>query len=169
MSDTDQPFIIVTAVCDASARPAAITVGHGDAMQRAIEATGAHATGGLDIVELPIAPAAFAALRRHLMLGGDDVTVYDVFPLSMALKQQYRSVAGQFLAAELLWTLEEQGMMKGAPFTIQFDVPKGWAKEPQKLHARLLEEKALELSPAAIETFKAIKQAWDASAPPPAS
>lgn len=67
MPDTQPPFIIVTAVCDASARPAAITVGHGDAMQRAIEATGAHPTGGLDIVELPIAPGAFDALRKHLM------------------------------------------------------------------------------------------------------
>lgn len=169
MSDATPPFIIVTAVCDASARAAAVTLGHGDAMQRAIEATEGKDIGGLDLVELPIAPAAFAALRNHLMLGPDDVTVYDVFPLSMALGAQFRSVAGQFLAAELLWTLEEQGMMKGAPFTIQFDVPRGWDRDPQKLHARLIEEKALDLSPEAIETFKAIKQAWEASAPPPPS
>ena len=31
MGETDQPFLILTAICDASARPAAITVGHGDA------------------------------------------------------------------------------------------------------------------------------------------
>lgn len=165
MTDSsDRPFIVVTAVCDASARPAAITVGHGDAMQRAMEATVGLETGGLDLVELPIAPGAFAALRNHLQLGADVVTAYDVFPLSMALPAAYRSIAGQFLAGELLWTLEEQGMLKGVPFTIQFDVPKGWDKDPKALHARLLQEKALDLSPAAISVFKKVKASWDASA-----
>lgn len=164
MSDSDHPFITVTAVCDASARPAAVTLGHGDAMQRAMEAVAAHQTGGLDLVELPIAPGAFAALRTHLQLGDGAVTAYDIFPLSMALPPQYRPIAGQFLAAELLWTLEEQGMLKGVPFTIQFDVPKGWDKDPKALHARLLQEKALDLSPASISIFKKVKRAWDESA-----
>lgn len=163
MSESGRPFIILTAICDASARPAAVTVGHGDAMVRAITATEGLGTEGLDLVELPIAPAAFAALRKHLDLPADVVTAYDIFPLSAALKPEYRPVAGQFLAAEVLWTLEEQGMLGGVPFTVQFDVPPGWDKDPKKLHERLVKERALELDAGAIETFKSVKTAWEAA------
>ena len=52
MSNTEHPFLILTAICDASARPAAITVGHGDAMERAFQASQGLQTGGLDLVEL---------------------------------------------------------------------------------------------------------------------
>jgi hypothetical protein len=38
MRNSDRPFLILTAICDASARPAAITIGHGDAMERALTA-----------------------------------------------------------------------------------------------------------------------------------
>ena len=161
MGNPDQPFLILTAICDASARPAAITVGHGDAFERAFTASAAHPTEGVDLVELPIAPAAFAALRKHLQIPGDQVTVYDIFPLSPALDASFRGIAGQFLAAEALWALEEQGMLSGVPFTVQFDVPKGWDKDPKKLHERLVAEKALDLTAAAIETFKAIKGEWE--------
>jgi len=162
MSETSRPFIILTAICDASARPAAITVGHGDAMVRALSAIDGRDMEGLDLVELPIAPAAFAAFRKHLELPMDQVTAYDIFPLSSALKPEFRHVAGQFLAAEALWTLEEQGLLHGVPFTVQFDVPKGWSKEPKSLHERLIQERALELDSTAIETFKQIKTAWEA-------
>jgi hypothetical protein len=155
------PFLILTAICDASARPAAITRGHGDALERAYTAATGASIGGIDLVELPIAPAAFAALRKHLATGDDRVTVYDLFPLSSALDARYRAVAGQFLAAEALWALEEQGLLSGVPFSVQFDVPRGWDKEPRKLHERLVAEKALDLSPEAIETFKRVKTAWD--------
>ena len=165
MSDNSQPFIVVTAICDASARPAAVTLGHGDAMERAFMAADGKPTRGLDLVELQLAPAAFAALRKHLQLPPDTVTVYDLFPLSAKLDDRYRTVAGQFLAAEVLWTLEEQGLLQGVPFSVQFELPKGWDKDPKKLHQRLVEEHALDLDEAAIETFKAIKAAWDASAP----
>lgn len=132
-------------------------------MERALIATGGHDTLGLDLVELPIAPGAFAALRKHLHLPGDMVTAYDIFPLSGALDPAYRGVAGQFLAAEALWTLEEQGHLSGVPFSIQFAVPPGWDKDPKKLHERLVAEQALALDPPAVETFKAIKQAWEAA------
>ena len=164
MSETGCPFIILTAICDASARPAAVTLGHGDAMERALMATESQETLGLDLVELPIAPAAFGALRKHLQLPPDVVTAYDIFPLARQLKPEYRHVAGQFLAAEALWTLEEQGLLSGVPFTVQFDVPKGWDKEPKKLHERLVKEDALALDAQAIETFKLVKAAWEASA-----
>jgi hypothetical protein len=163
MSHSERPFLILTAICDASARPAAVTVGHGDAMERAYVAADGQDTEGLDLIELPIAPAAFAALRRHLQIRDDRVTVYDLFPLSAALDARFRGIAGQFLAAEALWALEEQGLLSGVPFTVQFDVPHGWDKDPKKLHERLVAEHALDLSGNAIETFKRVKSAWDAS------
>src|ERR1700712_2359803 len=57
MSDdaTTGPFLVLTAICDASARPAAVTLGHGDAMERALNAANGHETIGIDLVELPIA------------------------------------------------------------------------------------------------------------------
>ena len=158
---SDRPFLILTAICDASARPAAITRGHGDAMERAYTAAKGCDTEGLDIVELPIAPAAFAALRKHLQVSDDRVTVYDLFPMSAELNPRYRAVAGQFLAAEALWVLEEQGMLSGVPFSVQFDLPRGCDKDPKKLQERLIAEKALDLSAKAIDTFKQIKTAWD--------
>ena len=166
MGNSEQPYLILTAICDASARPAAITLGHGDAMERAYNAADGQATEGLDLVELPIAPAAFAALRKHLQITDDRVTVYDLFPLSSQLDARYRGIAGQFLAAEALWALEEQGLLSGVPFTVQFEVPRGWDRDPKKLHERLVAEKALELSEQAIQTFKAVKAAWDRSLPP---
>jgi len=157
----DQPFVILTAVCDASARPAAVTLGHGDAMERVLTAAGGLQIGGLDLVELPIAPPAFGALRKFLQLDGQVVTAYDVFPLSGKLDPRYRAIAGQFLAADMLWTLEQQGLLSGVPFSVQFDTPRNWDKDPQKIHERLVQEHALDLSPVAIETFKKIKLAWD--------
>jgi hypothetical protein len=159
----DAPFLVLTAICDASARPAAITVGHGDAYERAMIASNGHATAGMDIVEVPISPPAFAALRKHLGMPDGTVTVYDIFPLSQRLRAEYRRIAGQFLAAEALWTLEEHGMLSGVPFTVNFDLPRGWDKDPNKLHARLIEEHALDLGEQAVQAFKAIKTAWDTS------
>jgi hypothetical protein len=163
MPNSERPFLILTAICDASARPAAITLGHGDAMERALRAADGQDTEGLDLVELPIAPAAFAALRKYLQISDGRVTVYDLFPLSTQLDPRYRAIAGQFLAAEALWALEEQGMLSGVPFTVQFDLPRGWEKDPKKLHERLITEKALELDDKAVETFKHVKTAWDRS------
>jgi hypothetical protein len=166
MSDaSSRPFLVLTAICDASARPAAITLGHGDAMERALQASAGQDTEGIDLVELPIAPAAFAALRKHLGYGDTTVTVYDLFPLSAKLEPRFRNIAGQFLAAEALWILEEQGMLSGVPFTVNFDLPRGWDKDPKKLHARLVEEHALELGDRAVQIFKDIKIAWNSSAP----
>jgi hypothetical protein len=161
MGNSERPFLILTAICDASARPAAVTLGHGDAMERAYNAADGHETEGIDLVELPIAPAAFAALRKYLQIRDDRVTVYDIFPLSGRLDARYRGIAGQFLAAEALWALEEQGMLSGVPFTVQFELPGGWDKDPKKLHERLVAEKALDLNERAIETFKFVKAAWD--------
>ncbi len=160
----NRPFLVLTAICDASARPAAITLGHGDAMERALTAAEGQDTEGLDLVELPIAPAAFAALRKQLGVPESAVTVYDIFPLSSKLREEFRKIAAQFLAAEALWTLEDQGMLSGVPFTVNFDLPRGWDKDPKKLHARLVEERALDLGEEAIVAFKHIKTAWDASA-----
>jgi hypothetical protein len=133
-------------------------------MERAYMAADAHDTEGLDLVELPISPAAFGALRKHLQMPEDTVTVYDLFPLSNGLNARYRGIAGQFLAAEALWALEEQGLLQGVPFSVRFDLPSGWDKDPKKLHEKLVSEKALDLSAQAVATYKEIKAAWDASA-----
>jgi hypothetical protein len=169
LAHSSGPFLVLTAICDASARAAAITIGHGDAMERALNAAGSHPIEGIDLVELPIAPAAFAALRKHLGISESTVTVYDLFPLSAKLQERYRKIAGQFLAAEALWTLEEQGLLSGVPFTVNFELPRGWDKDPKKLHARLVEEHALELGEQAVHVFKDIKTAWNTSTPAMAS
>jgi hypothetical protein len=165
MGDPNRPVLILTAICDASARPAAITRGHGDAMERAYRAAGDAATEAIEIVELPIPPLAFAALRKHVQGKPDSVTVYDLFPLSSQLDARFRAVAGQFLAAEALWALEAVGVLGGVPLRVQLDVPKGWSKDPKELRDRLVAEHALELGSDAVRAFEGIKARWEASAP----
>lgn len=158
-----RPFIVVTAILDATARPAALTVSHGDAMERAVKAIGARDIAGMDIIELPIPPKAFTALREHVGTAASTVALYDVMPLAAHLDGPTRRVAAQFLAAEMLWALEENGHMKGVPLNLKLDVPRGWDRSPKAIHDRLVEAGALELGDAAIEDFKAIKSAWDQS------
>lgn len=160
---SDQAFIVVTAILDQTARPAALTLSHGDALERAVNATANRGIAGLDIVELPIPPKAFAALREHAGRPADTVAVYDVFPLTPHLDAPTRRVAGQFLAAEILWALEEHGHLKGVPLNLKLDIPAGWDKAPKAIHEKLVEAGALDLSEKAIEDFKAIKAAWDAA------
>lgn len=158
---SDQAFIVVTAILDQTARPAALTLSHGDALERAVSATSSRGIAGLDIVELPIPPKAFAALREHAGRPADTVAVYDLFPLTPHLDGATRRIAGQFLAAEILWALEEQGHLKGVPLNLKLDVPQGWDKAPKSVHEKLVEAGALDLGEKAIEDFKAIKAAWD--------
>ncbi len=164
MTESTQPFLVVTALMDSGARPSAVTRSHGDAMERAIVASAAHPLAGMDLVELPVSPAAFGALRRALSLSEETVGLYDVFPLASHLESQVRTVAGQFLAAEAVWTLEEQGLLGGVPLNVRLDLPKGWDRDPKKVHEKLVQAGALELSADGIETFKAVKTAWDANA-----
>lgn len=118
---------------------------------------------GVDLVELSIPPPVFKALRHPLAVPEEAVGLYDVFPLASHLNPEVRKVAGQFLAAEALWTLEEQGLLAGVPVNVKLDVPKGWTSDPKKIHERLVREGALNLTETGIETFKAVKSAWDAS------
>lgn len=134
---------------------------HGDGLERAFNATAGHDTAGLDIVELPVIPQAFAALRKHAGLNSDAVAVYDVFPLNANLDTTVRTIAGQFLAAEALWALEELGHLGGVPLNLKLDVPSGWGRDPRSIHEKLMAAGALELTPEAIETFRAIKGNWD--------
>lgn len=153
------PFIVVTCVLDASARPAAITRAHGEAVERAIRASAGKDIAGLDVIELPIDPASHATLRKHLGLNEEQVGVYDVFPLSPKLEANVRKAAAQFLAAEQLASLDGQGLF-GDTLAVKLDLPKGWDKDPKAVHQRLVEAGALELSEAAVDTFVAIKTAW---------
>src|SRR5690606_4741342 len=108
-----------------------VTRSHGDALERAIGSTQGHDIAGIDIIELPIAPQAFAALRKHLGATEDTVGFYDLFPLSAHLDLDVRKAAGQFLAAEALWTLEEQGLLGGVPLSLKLDLPKSWNRDPK--------------------------------------
>jgi hypothetical protein len=137
------PFIVITCVLDASARPAAITRCHGEAFDRAIKAT-------------------HTALRKHLGLPEDQVGVYDVFPLPATLPVPVRKAAAQFLAAESLWTLDAQGAFGSDVLSFKLDLPSGWDKDPQAIHQKLVESGALELSEEAVDTYRAIKETWSA-------
>jgi hypothetical protein len=169
MPDAERrPLIVLTAILDGSARPATVTVSHGDAMVRALEAIGSHDVIGPEIIELTVPPQAFGALRRWMRGGPELVALYDVFPLNPALSQGHRRVAAQFLSAERLWAMEEQGLLEGFPLNLRLDLPRGWDKDPKAIHEKLVGAGALDLDEAAVEAFKAIKTAWDASAPNPA-
>lgn len=156
------PFIVLTAVLDADARPASVTRSHGAAFERALSATKGHAIASLDLVELPIDKAAHTALRKHLGLPEDQAGVYDVFPLPATLSPEVRKAAAQFLAAESLWTLDAQGVFGSGVLSVKLDLPDGWDKDPKAIHEKLVEAGALELSDAAVETYRAIKEAWNA-------
>ena len=156
-----RPYVVITVLLDASARPAAISRSHGDAYERSLNASQGHDLAGLELVELPIAAPVFQALRQPLAIPGDAVGLYDLFPLASHLKPEFRKIAGQFLAAEALWTMEEQGLLGGVPVNVKLDVPKGWKTDPKDIHQHLVAEGALDLSEAGIETYKAIKTAWD--------
>ncbi|GAB4209465.1 MAG: hypothetical protein OHK0013_28900 [Sandaracinaceae bacterium] len=159
-----RPFIVLTAIHDSNARVAAITLSHADAWERATKALAGKDVAGMDIVELPIPPRAFAALREHIQRSPETIAVYDLFPLAAHLNRAQRKVAGQFLAAEILWALEEQGILSNIPLNIRLDVPRSWGdRSPKAVHEKLVEAGALDLTDAAIDDFRAIKSAWDQS------
>jgi hypothetical protein len=43
---------------------------------------------------------------------------------------------------------------------VKLDLPPGWDKDPKAIHEKLVESGALELSDAAVETYRAIKESW---------
>ena len=156
-----RPYLVLTVLLDGSARPAAITRSHGDALERSMIATQGQDIAGIDLVELPIAAPVFKALRQPLSVRDDEVGLYDVFPLASHLAPELRKIAGQVLAAEALWTMEEQGLLGGVLVNVKLDVPKGWESDPKQVHRRLVGAGALDLTESGIETYKAIKAAWD--------
>jgi len=162
-ADANSPYLVLTAILNSSARPAALTRSHGDAMDQALNAVGSLPLAGIELVEMPIAPQTFDALRKYSGKPAHTVAVYDIFALPSVLSPTVRQVAGQFLAAEALWTLEASGMLAGVPVNVRIQTPKNWDRDPQKIREKLLAEGALELSDQCITTFKQIKDAWDAS------
>lgn len=160
-SDAQNPHLVLTVVLDSGARPAAVTRSHGDAIERAYAAMQSEAVAGLDLVELPVGPKLFQALRQWMQAGTDIIGLYDLFPLAAHLDAPMRKVAGQFLAAEALWALDAQGQLGGVPVSVKLDLPKDWQRDPSAVHAHLLEAKALDLSAAGVEAFRRIKQRWD--------
>ena len=157
-----RPYIVVTAILDSNARVANITLSHADAWERAQKAMAGREIAGIDIVELPVPPRAFTALREHTQRSPETVAVYDLFPLAAHLDRATRKVAGQFLGAEVLWALEEQGTLSGIPLNLRLDVPRTWGdRSPKAVHEKLMEAGALDLTERAIDDFKAIKGHWD--------
>jgi len=71
-----------------------------------------------------------------------------------------RKAAAQFLAAEALWNLDAQGIFGRQVLSVKLDLPAGWDKDPKAVHQKLIEAGALELTPEAVETYKAIKSAF---------
>lgn len=156
-----RPYLVLTVLLDGSARPAAITRSHGDALERSLTAAQGQEIAGFDLVELPIAAPVFKALRQPLAVPAEEIGLYDVFPLASHLDPELRKVAGQFLAAEALWTLEEQGLLAGVPVNVKLNLPQGWGSDPRQVHQRLVGAGALDLTESGIETYKAVKAAWD--------
>ena len=157
------PFIVLTSVLDSEARPASVTRSHGEAFERLLPILQPHAVAGVDLVELPIDHAAHVAVRKHLGLGDDHAGIYDVFPLNPQLDPGVRKAAAQFLASEMLWNLDAQGVFGKQTLSVKLDLPKGWDRDPKAVHQKLVEAGALELTPEAVETYKAIKNAWSAA------
>jgi hypothetical protein len=89
------------------------------------------------------------------------VAVYDVFPLPPTLDPGVRAVAGQFLAAAILWAMEERNLLGGAPMNLKLDLPQGWDKAPKAVHERLVAAGALDLSEDQVATYKRVKAEWD--------
>jgi hypothetical protein len=167
MTEKDpRPYLVVTVLLDPSARAAAITRSHGDAMERALTATAGADIAGLDIAELNISPKAFSHLRKNLSMPPGTIALYDLFPLASHLAPEHRKIAGQFLAAEALWALEEQGLTNGAPAVERFTLPDGWSKDPKEIRNKLVEVGALDLSATAIQTFAEAKKRWDETSSP---
>lgn len=158
-----RPYLVLTVLLDGAARPAAITRSHGNALERSLMAAQGQDIAGIDLVELPIAAPVFNALRRPLAVPDEEIGLYDVFPLASHLAPELRKIAGQFLAAEALWTMEEQGLLGGVPVNVRLDVPEGWENDPKQVHQRLVGAGALDLTESGIETYKAIKVAWDSN------
>lgn len=160
---SDAPFLVVTVLQDASARPAAITRSLGDAVERAMIASAGKSIAGVEVAELSIHPKAFAGLRRKLNLPEEQVAIYDVFPMGGSVPTELRRIAGQFLAAEALWALEEQGMLDGVPPSEKLDLPDGWSKDPKEIRQKLVDAGAHNLSDNAINTYREIKSTWDSA------
>ena len=160
--EQQDPFLMVTVLADASAGTAAITRSLGDAIERAYQAAEGHSIAGVDVSELSIAHKAFTHLRSTLEMPPTTVALYDVFPLAPSIGETTRKAAGQLLAAEALWTLQEQGLLGGVPPSEKLDLPAGWDKDPKSIRERLVKEGAHALSAESVAVFDQIKERWNA-------
>ncbi len=156
------PFIMLSAIMDGAAKPAELTQHHAQAYEHAMQATRGKPIAGLDLTELAVAPQSFAALRKQLQLSETTVAVYDVFGVSSHVNPNVRNVAGQYLAAQILWMLDQQNLLSSVPLSLKLDVPKGWPNTKDAVLSKLSDAGALTLSPKEAEVFKDIKSAWDA-------
>lgn len=159
---SDLPFVVLSAIQDGSAKAADLTRQHAEAYEHALKATKGKSIAGLDLAELAVAPQSFAALRKQLRLAEDTVAVYDLFAVSDKVDSNLRKVAGQYLAAQILWTLDKQNLLASVPLSLKLDLPKGWPTSPDAVGSKLRDTGALGLSAHGADVFKCIKGDWDA-------
>ncbi len=158
--DRASSWITLTAVLSASARPAAVTRSHGDALEQLMPLIGSDPYAGIDIVELPIAPQTFNPLREFLQKPAHSVALYDVFAVPANVSGTVRKIAAQYLAAESLKTLEAQGVLGGVPLSIHLDVPSDWQADMEKIGERLRGKGALAVHDAPDSFIKPLRAQW---------
>lgn len=154
------PRLVLTAIVDPSARPAALTDSHGAAYAKLLAAARGQAHAGISLVELTIPAPVFAAARKALGRPKSDVALYDLVPSPASLADDIRSVAARFLAAETIWSLAEEGKLGEAALDVRIPVPAGWSRDPRAIQERLVEAGALDLDEADVASFQAVRAAF---------
>ncbi len=165
MEEATRPFIVMTVLVNSAARPAAVTRSHADALERARGAAYGHDIGGIEITEVTLPAKTFNVLRKAVGLPATTVGLYDIFPVSPEVSEEHRRVAGKFLAAEAIWALDEQGAFGAEALQFRLELPQSWSREPKEIHKTLIDAGVLNLAATAVETFRHVKAAWEATQP----
>ncbi len=165
MEEATRPFIVMTVLVNSAARPAAVTRSHADALERVRGAAYGHDIGGIEITEVTLPAKTFNVLRKAVGLPATTVGLYDIFPVSPEVTEEHRRVAGKFLAAEAIWALDEQRAFGAEALHFRLELPQSWSREPKEIHKTLIDAGVLNLSAAAVETFRQVKAAWEATQP----
>ncbi len=153
------PWIVVSALLESGAKVSAITLSHGDAMERGVAALGAEPVAGLEMVELTLDKPAFSSLRRAILLPPTTVGVHDLFAVSGTATVDQRKAAAFYLAQTSVQTLQAQGMLGSSPAQLQMTLPGGWKRS--SLEQRVKESGVLDLTPGESAVFRTIKDRWD--------
>lgn len=161
MTTPTGPRLVLTAIHDASTRPAALTESHGAAMQKLIVAAKGKPNAGFEVVELGVPGLVFHAAKKALGRPSKTVALYDLFPLPAKVDATIRQIAARFLAAETLWTMAEEGKLGELALDVRIPVPRGWNPDPRAIQEKLVQAGALDLSDDDVATFQAVRAAFE--------